>query len=803
MKSRQLLPYLAAMILSSAAWAQIPADFNTSGNVNADDLRLFLRTKNGNTGGPSMMLADLNADNMVNATDQALMTRGALGQPVAFRINPAGGNPGDTVRIVGLNLNTTPAVQFNGTNSPSITNVPNAMAPGVGVSVGLDVQVPALAGDGPVTVMVAGQTLTIPVFRTLVTVNLSVTASVSEGSPITVTATLDKPAFDDVRVDVASSNGMMNGAVSPDDYMAIPSNTTITIPAGMLSNSIQISTVNDNAIEVTENFSVTISNANRIIGGNPSNQFVTVGTATQMAMITDDDGMATLSFNAPSSMVNENDGMVSVQVLLTLPVGKSLGANVMASVQDAGGGTATSGADYSAIGTLTATFNSGSGTLSTAPVMVNIINDTLIEPDETINLSLTGTSPAAITQSGMPTSHALTINRDNGDGIAQISFTTASSMTTEGPSAMVSLTMTTSVGGALLGANVSAQVSDAGSGSATSGTDYTALTPPLMAQFTSGQGNGAMRNVTINLVDDSLVESPETIALSLGMASPMEIATVTGTTSHTLTINDDEMATVQFAMATDTVAENVSGGTYQFNVTLSLTGDGTPTLSAPVSVAVNQNAGGSAGAGDFTYTPQTAMFTTAAVDGATFAITVGITNDADPEMAETVFFGFATPSGPATVGTPAMFTLTIMDDDTPPTATIDLGGAGVPNATFDITGTISPVVPTAVVSGSDSFFQNQTLTFSISTNITSGGPFTYQGVGAASGVDSVTPVSGTIVHSITATSSIVYQLSSTATAADVQGVIRALTAQGPGTVGGVITVTLSGPNGVSRTITVN
>src|SRR5258707_635536 len=52
------------------------------------------------------------------------------------------------------------------------------------------------------------------------------------------------------------------------------------------------------------------------------------------------------------------------------------------------GGTATSGADYTALGTQTVTFNGGASTGATQSTTLAVIDDTLLEGSETVGLTL-------------------------------------------------------------------------------------------------------------------------------------------------------------------------------------------------------------------------------------------------------------------------------------------------------------------------------------------------------------------------------------------------------------------------------
>lgn len=643
--------------------SSIPGDFVGNGLVNADDLRSFLRTKNGASGGPSMMQADLNGDGSVNAMDQALMTQAALGRPVAFRINPAGGASGATVRIIGLRLESagTSMIQFNGTNAAAVTPVMDPNYPTV--SIGVDVQVPALAGDGPVTIMIGAQTLTIPVFRTDVTANLSVTSSVTEGGTVMATVTLDKAALDEIRVDLSTSNG---SAMSGSDFTAVTSQV-ISIPAGMLTGSVMISTTDDNAIEVTENFTVSITNARRIISGMPSTNFVMIGTGSQMPQITDNDGTVTLNFSSSTSMASESDATAAATITMTLPVGKTLGADFTANVTG-NGGTATAGMDFVSFTTLSANFTSGDGDGTMRSVMVNLNEDDLIELSETIGLSLSSAMPMSIVTIGSNNSHTISIT-DN-DGVAQLDFTNMSSSVSEDNSPMhtVMVSYVSALGGKTLGATVTADVMETTGSTATSGTDFTAI-GTLTAQFNAGAVDNATTTVTIQISDDSLVEGSEVINLTIGNGAPATIATVTGQTTHAVTIMDDDIATLAFNPISQTILEDDTGVNTSFSVNIQLTitsNDASPTLANAVSVLVAVDSGAATTAtnpDDYTFTGGTIMFNAGSGSG-TMSLSGMVIGDVAVEVDETVNFLLLNITGNATGQQGATsHLLTIQDDD--------------------------------------------------------------------------------------------------------------------------------------------
>ena len=88
----------------------------------------------------------------------------------------------------------------------------------------------------------------------------------------------------------------------------------------------------------------------------------------------------------------------------------TLAAPVTVEVTDALTGTATSGSDYGSFGVQAAIFGVGSGDGDLQPVALTVIDDLLIEDDETVDLTIGSViGPALI---GSPSDHTVTIEDD-------------------------------------------------------------------------------------------------------------------------------------------------------------------------------------------------------------------------------------------------------------------------------------------------------------------------------------------------------------------------------------------------------
>ncbi len=157
-------------------------------------------------------------------------------------------------------------------------------------------------------------------------------------------------------------------AAGGEDYTV--TNGTLTIPAGEIFGTITVGIIDDALDENDENFTLTLSNPQSAVLGDPSTVTVT---------ITDDDLPPEVSFAEAAVTVGESEGTINLGVKLSSP--SSLEVSVDFTAAD---GSAANGEDYTVTnGTLTIPAGE---TLGTIPV--GIIDDALDENDEDFTLSL-------------------------------------------------------------------------------------------------------------------------------------------------------------------------------------------------------------------------------------------------------------------------------------------------------------------------------------------------------------------------------------------------------------------------------
>ena len=218
----------------------------------------------------------------------------------------------------------------------------------------------------------------------------------------------------------------------------------------------------------------------------------------------------------------EDDSATEVTVTATLGGSVTLASATEVTVS-VGGGSATSGTDYTAVEnfklTIAATESSGTGTFMLTPTQ-----DSISEDDETIDV--TGTA------SGFTVTKAEMTLTDDETAPGTIALTTAPSSVREDDSA-TEVTVTATLGGSVTLSSATEVTVSVGGGSATSGTDYTAVENfKLTIAATESSGTGTF---TLTPTQDSVSEDDETIDVT-GAAGGFTV------TQAEMTLTDDETA---------------------------------------------------------------------------------------------------------------------------------------------------------------------------------------------------------------------------------------------------------------------
>ncbi|MFN0009057.1 MAG: zinc-dependent metalloprotease [Planctomycetota bacterium] len=291
---------------------------------------------------------------------------------------------------------------------------------------------------------------------------------------------------------------------------------------------------------------------------------------------------ATFSFAGPSSTVAEGAAPLPIQVVLhtSLP---ALTADVSVDVVDLVNGSGVSGTDYAPFATQTITFPAGAMDGDSQTVSLTALADQVVEgTTDTVRLGLQNTQGA-----GLIAPATCVVSLDDVD-VASIQFTLASSATPDessGPRSIMAILDLPA--GVTLGVAATAQVSDSGSGSATSGGDYAAFATQTIT-FPAGTPDGATRRVDVVVNDDVVVELDEDVSLAL--SGPSAGAQLGATAFHDLTITDDDASGPPAFVATEGVIGIENSLAYDELVDLGSQGvDDGPNIGTRVRVT---NAGG-------------------------------------------------------------------------------------------------------------------------------------------------------------------------------------------------------------------
>ena len=490
-------------------------------------------------------------------------------------------------------------------------------------------------------------------------------ASATEGSSVSFTVSLSAESGKEVTVPYATSSGT---ATSGTDFTA--ASGTLTFTAGTDSQTVSVSTTEDTDTEGDETFTLTLSS--------PTN--ATLDDATATGTINDDDATGSPTLNVSGGNADEGN---AVNFTVSLSVESEDEVTVQYATSS---GTATSDTDFTAAsGTLTFSAGTDSQTVS-----VSTTNDSTDEENETFTLTLSSPTNATL---GDDT--ATGTIRDNDD---PPTVSVADANADEGADVVFTVSLSPASG-----KRVTVQYATS-SGSATSGTDFTAASGTLI--FEAGTTS---QTVSVSTASDSTTEQNEFFVLRL--SSPTNAILAANDSTATGTINDDGPPAVSVVGATQT-----EGGSVNFTVSLSTN------TKKEVTVQYATSSGTATSGTDFTAKSGTLTFS-AGQD--LQSVSVSTTDDSTDEENETFTLTLSSPTN-ATLGTNKSATGTITDNDDPPTVSVANASATEGDA-VDFTVSLSTASAKEVTvqyatasdtatSGTDFTAASGTLTFSAGTD---------------------------------------------------------------------------------------
>lgn len=305
-------------------------------------------------------------------------------------------------------------------------------------------------------------------------------ASATEGAPLVFTITRTGSTVSDLSVNFASAN---DTAVAGSDYTAVSG--TLTFTPAQSSQTINVATIDDSAVEGAEAMVLNLSGAT---GGS------TISTPQGQGAISDNDSAPVPpSFSISDATAAEGNALIFT---VTKTGSTTSSFNVNFATAD---GTAGSGLDYTgATGTLTF-----SPSQTTQTISVSTIDDAAVESAETMLVNLSAATGGAT----ISDSQGQGTISDNDVAPVEPSFSINDTAATEGNFLVFTVTRAGSTTGSLTINFATAN------GTAAAG-DYTATSGSLT--FTSGQ---TTRTINVATAADNLTnESDETVLVNLSGA---------------------------------------------------------------------------------------------------------------------------------------------------------------------------------------------------------------------------------------------------------------------------------------------
>ncbi len=309
-----------------------------------------------------------------------------------------------------------------------------------------------------------------------------------------------------VTVEYAIGGGTATGGI---DYSLTPG--VLTFAPGEYSKTIPLTILEDDTVEPTETVIVRLQNAN---GSG-------LGPNTYTFTINDDDAPPAPTVDFAATGASGLESVSPAQIVVSLSAAQSGSVSVDYAITTETGATATSGADFT-LATGTLVFAPG----ETAKIVPNtIVNDTTLEPNETLALTLSNAVGAGL---GANTLFTYTIIDDD----AATLTITATDPTASESGYAGSFTLTR------IGALTSALTANLTiSGTATNGADYTSI--PATVVFAA---NSATAAITIAPIADSFPEADETVIVTLANGAGYTVGIPASATVTILDNNESNAA---------------------------------------------------------------------------------------------------------------------------------------------------------------------------------------------------------------------------------------------------------------------
>jgi hypothetical protein len=420
---------------------------------------------------------------------------------------------------------------------------------------------------------------------------------------------------------------------------------TLTFGSNVLAKTIFVPLIDNAVADGSRFFTLTLSNAT---GG------ATI-SITNTATLTIKDDESSVRFTNGGFIISETQTNLIVNVVrggaLNFPA--SVG---FTTVDD----SAIAGTDYFATnGVLQFPSN-----VTTRSFLVRVKNNTIVDETRSFDLMLTNAQNGLLL--GEPNIISVTVTNEDRGGVIRFS-TNSYTFSEASTNSFINILRT---GGAASGVTVKLKVED---GSADAGADYSNVTQ--VVTFNVGETN---KKVFIPIINDALVEGPETVNLSLEDAGGG--GSLTNPFTATLTINSDDVGGVINFYRTNFFAYENATNMY---VIVTRTGG----KAGGISVHYRTHDSLAVSPDDYTETDGDLTFAASETNG---LIIIPIVNDSLAEGNEGFFIDLTDVQGGATLGTVTNILLGIIDDES---------SISISNATVSVSESGTNIIVTLVRSG--------------------------------------------------------------------------------------------------------
>ncbi|MCU0377959.1 MAG: gliding motility-associated C-terminal domain-containing protein [Bacteroidales bacterium] len=407
--------------------------------------------------------------------------------------------------------------------------------------------------------LTTGTYVAIIAYRPEVNFTVAASSGLESVTSVTVQAYLNYNHPSDVTFSYAVTGGTATGGI---DYILAPG--TVTIPSGSLTGTFNLTVINDALVEPNETVIIGLSNPSPGVSIGLENSY-------QYTIINDDYIYVSFSSAAASGPEGNAAAPVSTPQIVISGGISTVSGSVLVSVSN---GTASAG-DWNQANALVLIPAGDYTTPVAIPIpaaALTILGDIVVEPDETVNLRL---NTFVNVLAGSIINSVYTIINDDS---ATISVATATPVIPEGgPGATGAGSFIFTLTNPLATPRT---ISYSVTGTATSGTDFTALTGSFVMP-----ANTITYTLNISSIADIIVEGDETVVVTITGVSGSPVITVNPTPAAII-IDDDDLPTILYTPLSVSMNE---GGTATIEVWLSNPPAGSVVLNLSTTLAGHLN----------------------------------------------------------------------------------------------------------------------------------------------------------------------------------------------------------------------